>query len=212
MVDTLILQSGMEDITNLDTINKPEENIEYYKQETRAAARNLFTVAESALTSNPTLSKVLLMNATPRYDLESSDPLNIKPALVHIFNNTLMELSLTSTLRNQIFIGQHKLECSGSVFEARYKDSIKKKFDGIHLFGPSGQKAVTISYLDILRNAGLWNQHLSAYDFFIASSKSRRTRSRIPTQAANQPTSNQAAQPKYTVHSTQFLLSTDSPL
>ena len=52
-------------------------------------------------------------------------------------------------------IGNHSLECSGGVLQARYNNSQSGKFDGIHLFGPSGGKAYTASVMDILREAGL---------------------------------------------------------
>ena len=41
------------------------------------------------------------------------------------------------------------------MFEARYRNSQTEKFDGIHLYGPSGKKAYTNSVLSILYSAQL---------------------------------------------------------
>ena len=51
-------------------------------------------------------------------------------------------------------IGNHNLDCSGGVKEARFRDLKNRKYDGLHMYGPSGKKAYTVSVLDILKNAG----------------------------------------------------------
>ena len=157
-VDYLILQAGSVDITNLDTKNKPDENIDYFKQEVRFSAKNLFATAEAALDTQPSLQKVVIMNLTPRYQMISDDPLSLKPALVLLFNNTLTELWLDSPYKQKIVIGKHNLDCTGGIREARYRDIKNQKFDAVHLFGPSGQKAYTISVLDILKSADILDQ------------------------------------------------------
>ena len=57
--DTLLLQSGSVDITNLDTKSQPQEHTEYLKQEVIISARNIFSVAESALESQPDIEKIM---------------------------------------------------------------------------------------------------------------------------------------------------------
>ena len=42
-----------------------------------------------------------------------------------------------------------------SVFQARYRNNQTKRFDGVHLYGPSGMKAYTASVLNILNSAQL---------------------------------------------------------
>ena len=64
----------------------------------------------------------------------------------------MAQLWLSSPLKNRITIGSHSLECSGGIRDARYRN--KKRYDGIHMYGPSGWKAYTESVLRILRNAG----------------------------------------------------------
>ena len=95
------------------------------------------------------------MNQVPRYDPISVDPLSLKPALAVLFNNTLVGAWIDSPLKERISIGAHSLECAGGVQEARYWDMKTNKYDGVHLYGPSGRKACTISVLNILRVAGI---------------------------------------------------------
>ena len=156
--DCLILQAGSVDITNLDTKERPEENLEYFKQEVRYAAKNLFTAAEAAFKAQPSLEKVVIMNQTPRYDDKEVDPLSLKQALALLFNNTLSELWLDSPLKDKLVIGTHNLECVGGIKEARYRDTRKRMYDGVHMYGPSGMKAYTISVLDILKAAKILDQ------------------------------------------------------
>ena len=64
--DYLLLQSGSVDITNLDTAKDPEKHAAYFKQEVIFSAKRLFSVAEAALESQPSLKKVVIFNQTPR--------------------------------------------------------------------------------------------------------------------------------------------------
>ena len=94
------------------------------------------------------------MKQTPRYDSGSSNPPGLKPYLSQLFNEHIDQLC-NSTQNSKIIIGNHNLECHGGVFEARYRNSQSKKFDGVHLYGPSGMKAYTQSVLSILSSAQL---------------------------------------------------------
>ena len=151
----LVLQSGSVDITNLKTNGNPTEHIEYFKQETIQSARNLFTAGVNALSAQPSLKRLLIMKQIPRYDPPSIDPLCLKPALSQLFNNTLADLWIGCPLKNQIFLGNHNIDCFGAIKEARYRETKSGKFDGIHLFGSSGRKTYTLSVLNILKLAEL---------------------------------------------------------
>ena len=63
-------------------------------------------------------------------------------------------------------MGNHTLECDGSIRQARYRDSIKRKFDGVQLLGPSGCKAYTSSVLNILKNANIIQKNQSSQAMF----------------------------------------------
>ena len=148
--DYLMIQAGSTDISNLKT-NENNIDVESFKKEVRYAAKNLFTAAEGALEDQPSIKKVVIMTMTPRYDARTSDPKSLKPILAQVFNNTLGELWLDSSMKDKVVIGLHNLECVGGVREARYRDTNNRKYDGIHLHGPSGGKAYTISVIDILK-------------------------------------------------------------
>ena len=150
LVDYLVIQAGSTDITKLKTTEKKVDT-EVFKQEVRYAAKNIFTAAESALDNQPSLKKVVILTLTPRYDERKADPRALKPILANVFNNALGELWLDSSKKDKVVIGLHNLECVGGVREARYRDTNNRKYDGIHLHGPSGGKAYTISVIDILK-------------------------------------------------------------
>ena len=59
--ESLILQYGSVDITNLNTKDEPSMYIEYFKQKTIMSAKNLFSAACNALKMDPKLLKVVLM-------------------------------------------------------------------------------------------------------------------------------------------------------
>ena len=96
--------------------------------------------------------KVIIMKLTPRYDPADYDPQSIKAALAQLFNDTLTQLWLNSDNKDKIFIGNHTLECTGGVRYARYVRG--NRYDGVHLYGASGNKAYTESVLRIIREAG----------------------------------------------------------
>ena len=48
-------------------------------------------------------------------------------------------------------LGDHTLACDGAQREARYRDTKTGRYNGVHLFGPSGTKVYTDSLLNILK-------------------------------------------------------------
>ena len=162
---TVILQSGSVDITNLNTKDEPLKYLDYFKQQTVLSAQRFFKTGEKALSDKPLLEKVILMKQTPRYDPASVDPLSIKPALVDLYNNTLTEQWLCSKYKDKIIVGTHNIECTGAIRESRYRVTKTGKFDGIHLFRNSGKKCYTNSVINILKFSQLtcdeYNYHLT---------------------------------------------------
>ena len=149
----LIIQAGSADITNLRTNKNPEDYLEYFKQETVTSAKNIFNSGIIALEQQPSLKSVIFLKQTPRYDPIETDPLSIKAALSHLFNNTLVNLWMSSPLKEKIVVGIHNIDCSGAIQAARYRDTKTGRFDGVHLYGSSGSKAYTQSVLNILKSA-----------------------------------------------------------
>ena len=151
-VDVLVVQAPSDDITSLDTTeDKARTNEEYLKQQTIIAATNVISEVSNTLKSNPSIKKAIIMECTPRYDTISEDPLSAKAGLISLYNDTLEQSLLSSSLKDRILLGSHNLECSGGVRSARF--GWKNRFDGIHLRGVSGQKAYTESLLITLKKA-----------------------------------------------------------
>ena len=159
---TLVMQAGSVDITNMNTKDDPTKHIEYFKKETVSAAKHFFKTGENALSANPKLEKVVMMNKTPRYDPANVDPLCLKPALAELYNNTMTEQWMSSGQKDKIVIGNHNIDCVGAIRQSRYMVTKTGKYDGIHLFGSSGQKSFTNSVLNILKFSQLTSPK---YDF-----------------------------------------------
>ena len=81
------------------------------------------------------------------------DPIGLKPKLAMYANTYLLELWLDSPQKDKIFIGSHTLECSPSQKEERYTDVHSGHYDGVHMYGDTGNIAYTESVLNILLTA-----------------------------------------------------------
>ena len=153
--DILLIQSGSVDISNLKTEGKKAQHTEYFKEQATTSATNLFSSATNAAVNHPGLKKIIIFKQTPRFDITTTTKPGLKQNLSNLFNDTLDELAANSDFKDKIVIGNHDLDCSGGVLLARYKDNRTGKFDGVHMYGPSGQKAYTNSVMKILSSAQL---------------------------------------------------------
>ena len=145
--DALIIQMESITLTNLSS----DSHKEFAKQEVKVAASNMFTVATSALAANPTLQKVVLMQAVPRFDTMAKEELNKYGNLM--LHHAKQESD--SVHKHKIYIGFHTLDCqTKGVKASRYGDA-RHQPDMIHMRGPSGQAAYTRSVASILAGAGL---------------------------------------------------------
>ena len=109
-------------------------------------SERLMSIAENVLKTHKYVEKVVLVEHQPRFDHKG------KANLSQLANNTLYHLRALSSLKNKIFIGSHTLQSFGvgKTFENRYHDIRNERFDGIHLFGPTGQKDYTESIIKIM--------------------------------------------------------------
>ena len=151
----LVIQAGSVDITNFKTRHNSNKFLEYFEHETQLSAKNIFKSGLTAFDVQPSLKSVIFLKQTPRYDPADVDPLSIKAAMSYLFNNTLMDLWKNSPRKDKIFVVSHNLDCSGFLQESRYKDTKTGKFDGVHLYGSSGEEAYTLSIMAILKSAKL---------------------------------------------------------
>ena len=95
------------------------------------------------------------MKQIPRYDFLTSNPPGLKHLLSELYNETLDKLYDECKYKDRVIMGDHDLECAGGVLQARYKDSLGNRFDGVNMYGPSGGKAYTGSVMKILSSAQL---------------------------------------------------------
>ena len=116
---------------------------------------HIFTMRSVGYTKLPTLKKIIILKQIPRYDDQSSNPPGFKSSLSKVFNESLDQLWSDCAIKEKLIIGNHNLDCSGGVFEARYRNIQSDRFDGVHMYGPSGIKAYTGSVLNVLSSAKL---------------------------------------------------------
>ena len=62
----------------------------------------------------------------------------------------MLELWLASPRKDNIFIGQHKLDSSAETRIFRQTDEQSGRYDGVHYYGSAGSMAYTESVLNIL--------------------------------------------------------------
>ena len=147
--DILILQASSVDLTNIPA-DAPRE---YSMQQAVVSSENMITVAKSALTANPNIQKVIVMQTVDRYDE--------KHGLNKYAQQKLEEASKRAN-DPRIMIGKHNLECDGAIRASRFGDSRTERVDGVHLRGNSGMISYTRSVANILVAAGLTSEEEAA--------------------------------------------------
>ena len=151
----LVMGGGSVDISNLDTKEATDEDMEDLRNKTIESAKQLFCIAEACIHDYKHLEKVVLFYRTPRADLRNSDPFNLKPQLSDLANSVYKELWIKSQFKEKIVLGEHIFELNSeydhvSIFGQPMQN---ENYDGIHLRGASGREALTASILRILRKA-----------------------------------------------------------
>ena len=143
--DILAISAPTDDITKLNLHQSSRTDI---KQQVHNSCLKVFNVAKYALSNHNDLKKVILLNHPPRFDNK------VKSEMALYANETMNKLVEESQLKNLV-IGSHNLACIGigKTFDARYKDSLSKRVDGIHFFGPLGTKHYSESLTNILADA-----------------------------------------------------------
>ena len=119
------------------------------------SCQNMLNLAQASLNKHPNLSKVVIMEHTPRFDQPHVDPTTLKSELARLANTTLNKLWVISPLKDKILVGRHTLLSSRTddAHFARYQDYKSGRYDGVHLYGHTGCKDYTTSVKMILRMA-----------------------------------------------------------
>ena len=80
--DILIMSAPTVDISNLNTANlSSTDSSKPFQQRAVTSAQNMFKLAEKSLEQNPSLTKIILMEHPPRFDLHKVDPTSLKRTL-----------------------------------------------------------------------------------------------------------------------------------
>ena len=143
-IDTLVLQTGSIEITNLEvnkTVMDTKKHINEHKKQwfekVERDSTNLFNIAEDALKRSATLKKVIIIKRLPRYDRSRDDILGIKSQLSEYANNCYDQLWIKKGCPDNIFVVQlNGLKSTGYIREIVYGKTKSKNYDGIHLRGP----------------------------------------------------------------------------
>ena len=153
--DYVLIHNASVDTSNVNTLEKPFENMEKFQAEVKQSRRNIFSIAENAIEENPNIKKIVICDQTPRFDLEKDDPYQIKAQLATFGNAFCKELLETSKFKDKIVVGEHKLEMTDSKIAGVYGAMGSANFDGIHMRGVNGKKAFTSSIENILKEASI---------------------------------------------------------
>ena len=139
--DTLVLETGSIEITNID-VNKAMENhedMEVSKKEwfdkVEASSTSLFKIAEECATADPNLT-VVIVKRPPRFDVKSRDTLGIKSKLSEFGNKIYDQLLIKSNLSDRIHVIElNLLQNSNQLRTIIYGTHDDPRFDGVHFVG-----------------------------------------------------------------------------
>ena len=112
--DWLGIETGANEISNIDVNLNYTEHIDSWKEQIYSAAETVFDIAQWALDNYPNLRKVILMKRIQRYDN------NIRSELTKYGNFVYEKLWTERGCPANIVIGEHNLECFGNLRELRY--------------------------------------------------------------------------------------------
>ena len=161
--DTLLIGGGSVDISNLYTSTDPEKNLQALSVKVLDSAHKLFNIAEAVLKKFPSIGKVVIMKRTPRYDLLSFDPLNLKPQLSSLADSASFSLWCESNFKNKIILGGQDIPNGNTEHGEVFGNPDDKIYDGIHMRGPAGRSFLTRSIQNVLMKAKLIKENSELY-------------------------------------------------
>ena len=159
-VDTLVLQTGSIEITNID-VNKAvmdtKKQIEEYKSDwfrkVEKDSSNLFSVAEAALKQSKGLKKVIIIKRLPRFDRSRDDILGIKSQLSNYANMCYDQIWLRKGQPENIVIASlNGFESSGYLRNIIYVKPSSPSYDGIHFRGLHGARHISYRAVQMIKS------------------------------------------------------------
>jgi hypothetical protein len=145
ITDTLILETGSIEITNLDfnkALMDPHKEIDEYKKErfekAEEVSTELFRIAEDAIAADERIN-VIILKCLPRFDRSSNDLINIKSNLSEFANQICDQLWLRKDCPKRLQIVEIKMAENGYLKEL------------IHLVGSSASRPFTYHTIKTLK-------------------------------------------------------------
>jgi hypothetical protein len=159
-IDTLVLQAGSIEITNLDvnkTVKDPKKKIEVYKKQwfekVEKDSSNLFDVAEDALKNSAHLQKVIIIKRLPRFDPKKNDSLGIKSQLSKYANTCYDQLWVKRGRPENIHIvNLDGLDSTEYLRNIIYGGESKDNYDGIHFRGAHAARHFTYRSIEAVKS------------------------------------------------------------
>ena len=109
----------------------------------------MISAARTIIHRNPGIKRVLVLDRTPRFDVEAVDPLGLKSKLSEYGNRVFREELAKSDVKDQVSIASHFLPKQFQ--ETLYGHPQSQFFDGIHLGGSDGKNHYTRSLCNIFQ-------------------------------------------------------------
>ena len=169
--DTLILQGGCNEISNIDlTTNATPQIVRGWEEKVRRSRAKMFNLAENSLKNNPNLKKVIILKSLPRYDPSAVDPSSIKAKLNQFGNTLYTSMWMEKGCPKNIEIEDQNMECHGPLRLKRFGNPglighDGKPWDGIHMRGRLAVRHYTNSIIRILSELAPIKIRLAQQDY-----------------------------------------------
>ena len=128
--ETLVLQGGSIEITNINTKDESKEmHFQSWKNKVKKSSEEMFNLAEESITAYPDL-KVIIVARIPRFDSTYSDPAQVKSQLSQYGNSVYHNMWMDRGCPPNIKIHDLGLDCYGQLKDKRYGIPGTRGFDG----------------------------------------------------------------------------------
>ena len=153
--DTLVLEGGVNEISNMNVDQDFIANIDILKKKVAQDSINMYNLAEESLAKHPGLKKVIILKRIFRCDNTAKESLSQYANLVYddIWNK--------KGRPSNIFIADQKLQCEGNLRSVRYGNQHYESYDGVHMRGKLSAQHYTRSIIDVF--TAVWPELLTAH-------------------------------------------------